>query len=126
MKGRVYEVTNKLKKDLTVTPFIPGAPTPITYSLYKIKGGFIYTPKYFSKDGKLIENKVKYCDIKVNGVPRDYQSNVIKDIHAEIIKNESCIACLYTGWGKTFAALYIASLLGVKTLILVNTFWISS
>tara|TARA_B100000902_G_scaffold382607_1_gene420450 strand:+ start:1906 stop:3222 length:1317 start_codon:yes stop_codon:yes gene_type:complete len=120
MKGRLYKVTQKLKKELTVTPFIPGAPTPITYPLYKIKGEFIYTPKYFSKYGELIENKVKYCDIKIKGSPRDYQSDVIKDIHTEIIKNESCIACLYTGWGKTFAALYIASLLGVKTLILVN------
>lgn len=120
MKGRLYKVTQKLKKELTVTPFIPGAPIPINYPLYKIKGEFIYTPKYFSKEGDLIENKVKYCDIKINGAPRDYQSGIIKDIHSEIIKNESCIACLYTGWGKTFAALYIASLLGVKTLILVN------
>ena len=33
---------------------------------------------------------------------------------------KSCIACLYTGWGKTFASLYIAYVLGVKTLIIVN------
>lgn len=120
MKGRRYQENAELKKKLTVTPFIPGSPTPINYSLYKIENNFIYTPKHFSSGGTLIENDVNYCDIKINGQPRQYQIDVIKSIHNELMINESCLASLYTGWGKTFAALYISSLLGVKTLILVN------
>ena len=120
MKGRRYPQSNLLKKKLTVFPFIPGSPIETSYSLYKLKDNFIYTPKYFSIEGELIENKVKYCNFKIKGVPRDYQKEVINTIYKELISKESCIACLYTGWGKTFAALYIASLLGVKTLILVN------
>ena len=120
MKGRKYPENNELKKKLTVTPFMPGSPVPIKYALYKIENNFIYTPKHFSSGGTLIENDVNYCDIKINGKPRSYQVDAIETIHKELTINDSCLACLYTGWGKTFAALYIASLIGVKTLILVN------
>ena len=126
MKGRKCNQSNELKKKLTVTPFIPGAPIPINYCLYKlnanvnVKDTSMYIPKHFSKEGELIENKVTFCNININGTPRDYQKEVINTIHIELISKESCIACLYTGWGKTFASLYIASLLGVKTIILVN------
>lgn len=120
MKGRKYPENNELKKKLTVTPFMPGSPVPIKYALYKIDNNFIYTPKHFSSGGTLIENDVNYCDIKINGKPRCYQVDAIETIHKELTINDSCLACLYTGWGKTFAALYIASLIGVKTLILVN------
>ena len=111
---------NILKKKLTVQPFLPGSPIPIYYTLYKITNKFMYIPKYFSSEGELIENEVKSCEFKINSNPRDYQKQVIKEIHTELLKNEACIACLYTGWGKTFAALYIMSLLGVKTIIVVH------
>jgi len=125
MKGRKCQQSAELKKKLTVTPFIPGAPIPIHYCLYKLDTStststFMYIPKHFSKEGELIENKVNFCNININGNPRDYQREIINTIHKELTLKESCIACLYTGWGKTFASLYIASLLGVKTIILVN------
>ena len=120
MKGRKIFINNKVKKELTVTPFMPGAPTPIHYNMYKLINKFMYIPRYFNDDGELILNNINKTQINVNVEPRDYQKIVIKEIHDELIKNGSCIACLYTGWGKTFASLYIASLLGVKTIILVN------
>jgi superfamily II DNA or RNA helicase len=120
MKGRRCEQTSILRKKLTVSPFMPGSPIVINYTLYKIEDNFMYIPKYFSSIGLLIENDVKYCDIKINGGPREYQKDAIDIIHKELVKNDSCMACLYTGWGKTFAALYLSSLLGVKTIILVN------
>lgn len=120
MKGRRCEQTSILRKKLTVSPFMPGSPIVINYTLYKIEDNFMYIPKYFSSIGLLIENDVKYCDIKINGEPREYQKDAIDIIHKELVKNDSCMACLYTGWGKTFAALYLSSLLGVKTIILVN------
>ena len=109
-----------LKKDLTVTPFMPGAPVPVHYTLYKLTNKFMYIPRYFSEDGDLILNEMNEVDIKTEFKPRDYQEAVIQEIYSELLKNGSCIACLYTGWGKTFASLYISHLLGVKTVILVN------
>ena len=109
-----------LKKELTVTPFMPGAPVPVNYTLYKLTNKFMYIPRYFNGEGELILNDTYTVDMSINFEPREYQKVAIQEIHSELIKNGSCIACLYTGWGKTFASLYIAHLLGVKTIILVN------
>ena len=109
-----------LKKELTVTPFTPGDYAPENYTLYKLTNKFMYIPRYFSDEGELILNEIHTKCIKINSDPREYQKNAIKEIYTELLKNGSCIASLYTGWGKTFASLYIASLLGVKTIILVN------
>lgn len=120
MKGRRVSINNDLKRKLTVSPWLPGAPVPVNYTMYKITNKFMYIPKYYNNDGTLIENENNPCDIKISSEPRDYQINVIKEIHNELVKSDSCIACLYTGWGKTFASLYISNLLGVKTLIIVH------
>jgi len=124
MKGRKIQLksdkVNILKKKLTVQPFLTGSPIPVYYTLYKITNKFMYIPKYFSSDGELIENEINYKVIQINTEPRDYQKNIIHSVHSELMKNDSCMACLYTGWGKTFAAIYISHLLGVKTLIIVN------
>lgn len=114
------DIANDFKKKLTVSPFIPGSQYPIYHTMYKLTNKWLYIPKYFSQDGELIENEVKSCNFSISSEPRDYQKNVIDTIHKEILENHSCIACLYTGWGKTFAALYVAYLLKVKTLIIVN------
>jgi len=109
-----------LKKELTVTPFTPGDYAPVNYTLYKLTNKFMYIPRYFNSEGELILNEIHPECIKINSSPREYQKVAIEEIHAELLKNGSCIACLYTGWGKTFASLYISYLLGVKTIILVN------
>lgn len=123
MKGRRLnneENFNSITKKLTVSPFTPGSPVNLKYCLYKKENNFLYIPKFFNEQGELIENNLFYCNIPINARPREYQIDPIKIIFNEIKKNTSCIACLYTGWGKTFAAIYIAHLLGLKTLIIVN------
>lgn len=120
MKGRKISISNEMKKKLTVVPFIPGAPVPTSYIIYKITNKFMYIPRYYNTEGELILNEITPASINISAEPREYQKNVITEIHSSIIKNGSCIACLYTGWGKTFASLYIASLLKVKTLVIVN------
>ena len=114
--------TIELKKKLTVQPYLPGSPVVVSYCMYKIKDNYIYIPKYFNwaSDNLSLENNHTLAKIDINASPREYQKNIINDIHKELLKNDSCMACLYTGWGKTFASLYIAHLLGVKTLIIVN------
>lgn len=122
----IDDTTFALKKKLTVQPYLPGSPTVINYCMYKIYEGYIYIPKYFSIQGDTntgdtkLENNHAVVKIDVNCTPRDYQKDSIAIIHDELLKNNSCIACLYTGWGKTFASLYISHMLGVKTLIIVN------
>ena len=124
MKGRRISLDNNLvseyKKKLTVQPFNPGNNIPVFYKLYKLTNKWLYIPKYFSECGEVIENEEKESVFKMETKPREYQKNVISDIISELRINKSCIACLYTGWGKTFASLYIAYVLGVKTLIIVN------
>jgi superfamily II DNA or RNA helicase len=120
MKGRKVSINNELKKKLTVVPFMPGAPVPTSYTVYKITNKSMYIPRYYNEEGELILNEITKCNINISAEPREYQKNIINEIHLSIIKNGSCIACLYTGWGKTFASLYIASLLKVKTLVIVN------
>jgi hypothetical protein len=121
--------TPELKKKLTVQPYLPGSPTTVNYLMYKIQDNYIYIPKYFKLELGNVDNvdNVDNLDnnhvlhkININSNPREYQQAAINDIYQEILKRDSCIACLYTGWGKTFASLYIAHLLGVKTLIIVN------
>lgn len=119
----INDNTLALKKKLTVQPYLPGSPAVINYSMYKIHENYIYIPKYFSipnENTHVLENNHVSVKIDINCNPRDYQKTVINDIHKELLKNDSCMACLYTGWGKTFASLYISHLLGVKTLIIVN------
>ena len=120
MKGRKISINEDIKKKLTVQPFLPSSPSILNYKMYKQSKNFLYIPKYFSNEGTLIENAVKKAKINIKIKPRDYQVPVIQTIYDKIIKDESCIACLYTGWGKTFAGIYLSSLLGVKTLIIVN------
>ena len=118
----IDNTTSELKKKLTVQPYLPGSPVVVNYYMYKTKGNYIYIPKFFNwnSESLILENEHNLSKIDINASPREYQIKVINDIHQTIIKKDSCIACLYTGWGKTFASLYIAHLLGVKTLIIVN------
>lgn len=119
--GRQVPINSELKKKLTVQPFTPGSPITISYTMYKITNKFMYIPRYFNEEcGNLILNDEHTAQININCEPREYQEHVIKCIHSSLLEKNSCIACLYTGWGKTFASIYIAGLLGLKTLVVVN------
>ena len=118
--GRQVPINNDLKKKLTVFPFMPGSPAPISYNMYKITNKFMYIPRYFNEEGNVILNDIHTVKININSEPREYQKQIIKCIHSALLEKNSCIASLYTGWGKTFASIYIASLLGFKTLVIVN------
>lgn len=120
MKGKKVYTNNDLKKKLTVVPFIPDSPVQKSYKVYKSLGEFMFIPRYYDTQGELILNDIIKADINISFEPREYQKSTISNIYNELIKNGSCIACLYTGWGKTFASLYIANLLKVKTLVIVN------
>ena len=77
MKGRKVSINNELKKKLTVVPFIPGAPIPTSYAIYKTTNKYMYIPRYYNEEGELILNEITKCNINISAEPRDYQKNVI-------------------------------------------------
>ena len=121
MKGRCVPINNELKNKLTVSPFNPGSPTVVKYTMYKLTNKAMYIPKYFSDEGNVIENKINYIPIEVKFQPRDYQKNIINTIYSEI-KNKESWYSLFIHWlGKNFCGhLYSTSTGGVKTLVIVN------
>ena len=116
---------SKLKKELRVSPFIPGSKYPQYYIMYRVSSNSLFIPKFYGlKTLGIPEKIVEQCGenhtFNISGEPREYQKEPIEKIHNELLINNSCIASLYTGWGKTFAALYIIYKLGVKSIIIVN------
>ena len=68
------------------------------------------------------KNKMeKSVNFKFNGNLRDYQIETSEQILNHLIKFDSGLASIYTGWGKTCCALWIAHKLGKKTIIIVHT-----
>ena len=121
-----------LKKQLTVKPYVPTVfvkPQFVKpYKVYHETESYIYLPKQFGiqKYGK---PPTDHCSVSVgtddrwkfNGDIRDSQRPVV-DAYLKPEPHDGMI-CLHTGGGKTVCALYIASQLKVKTLIVVhNTF----
>jgi len=115
----------KLKRELRVSPFLPGSQYPQYYIMYRVSSNSLYIPKFYGlktlgAPQKITEQCGEKHTFKISGEPRDYQKDVIEKIYNELLTNDSCIASLYTGWGKTFAAIYLIYKLGVKSIIVVN------
>ena len=113
----------EFKKELYVCPFVENA---VKYPIYRISDKYMYLPKYYGiKKLGLPEIAKEQEGISVkfnfNGNLRDYQTNICNKILNYLKENNSGLASLYTGWGKTCAALWIASQLNLKTLIIVHT-----
>jgi len=123
--------TEKLIKDLTVKPYVHGAPknaaTP-TFPAYRESGNKFYVPHYYgvANFGVPKEYKVPEGDdlvgIEFNGTLRDYQAPVVQQFIDHVRTAPVCggLLELYCAWGKTSSALYIASELKKKTLVIVH------
>lgn len=118
-----HERTNEFKKDLFICPFTEN---PQTYPIFRYSKNYLYLPKFYGLDklgppSEYIEQEGENINITFNGELRDYQIEPGNKILNEISKNGSTLACLYTGWGKTFLALWVIYKLKKKTLIIVHT-----
>lgn len=124
----LLEYKKNLEKELTVKPFSVNGDCKM-YKMYRKSKKYIYIPKYYtnntliSLDNTLVrlDYKTEKCIISFNKVLREYQIPICSKVLDEINKNYSAVASLYTGWGKTCLALWIAHSLKVKTLIVVHT-----
>jgi len=123
-KSAIPDIT-KLKKELTVKPNIPAVfvqPRFVKkYPVYSETENFLYVPKQFgvARFGPAATDMVAVASDRweFTGSLRPLQVDVVSKY------TQDGMICLQTGGGKTVCALYIASTLKLKTLIVVhNTF----
>jgi len=112
-------------KELTVKPFSTEGVTK-TYKLFRKSESYLYGPRYHMIDKLGIPPVVSYhttepVNIVLDMDPRDYQQVTSEKVLKHIQLHKSGVCSLYTGWGKTFLALWLASKLNRKTLIVVHT-----
>ena len=117
-----------IKRDLTIfsesPQEIPGPKPRIT--AFKADSKYIYVPysyglKRWGKPKKRFKQEVEKINLQFNGKLRDYQEKIIdKTTSTFQTDQKSGLWSLGTGLGKTAMALYMISILKVKTLIMVH------
>lgn len=116
---------NKIKNALTVKPIVPDEYYSKEYRVYKQVGNKCLIPVFYKlKDYSMTSNVFQTgekCDIQFTKNLRDYQVSVSNLVYQHLVNKKSGLCCVYTGWGKTCLALWVASKLKVKTLIIVHT-----
>jgi superfamily II DNA or RNA helicase len=129
----------ELRKSVTVSPYVPTdyGPKPEPFRVYLESNNKIYLPKYFGYQTYGEPSRVKLsmgeaCPMKFAGELRENQKPVIKsflDTCPEITptspksfaeSSRGGIISVGCGFGKTVLALYLASKLGRKTLVIVH------
>ena len=124
------KLIEEIKNDLTVTPHKFGISfgvneKPEYFKVFRETENNIIIPKYYGlkKLGQPEKNKQiigESVSITFKGGLRDTQKEIIKQVMCKLEKDDGGLICLSCGGGKTVLALYIASLLNVKTLIIVH------
>ena len=117
----------KLKAQLTVKPEqkIDYGGEAESFNVYRENKDNLIVPRYFGiKNLGIPKNLIKTADSKVSfefmGKPRGTQPEVINAILEKLKVQGGGILQLHTGYGKTVVALYLASILKLKTLIIVH------
>lgn len=113
----------KLKKELTVKPFVPKLmkQTVKPFPIYRESTSKYYLPKFYgietygNVENKL--NKFEKCELEFNGVLRSYQENIVNKF---LDNSNGGLLEIDTGMGKTVMALNILTKLKVKTIIIVH------
>lgn len=115
----------EILRELTVKPFSVDGPVK-QYKVFRKSEKYLYGPRFYMIDKLGLPELVSYhpieqVNINISNSPRDYQLEPSYQVLDHILKNYSAVCSLYTGWGKTFLALWLAKQLGCKTLIVVHT-----
>ena len=119
----------KIRNDLMIKPFVMGSPLndTKTFPAYRESPNKFYVPHYYGVEhfGPPKQYNISEgveINLEFNGVPRDYQEQVINKFiqHCLNVGFGGGLLELHTGWGKTCAGLYIISQLKKKTIIIVH------
>jgi superfamily II DNA or RNA helicase len=99
----------------------PGPPSKVV--CYRKSNEYIYLPRYYGYQefGKQDYN-YKYTPISVTfkGQMRDYQKEIINETIEKLKETDGGVWSISVGMGKTIMALYLLSLLKMKTIIIVH------
>ena len=118
-----------LKKELTVEPYQPYTfsknDKPVKFNVYQENDQYYSIPKYYGlkRFGKPDLNKEiigSEINIKFNGDLRPLQKEIIDKVLPYIKINDGGVLVLPCAAGKTVLSLYLASILKVKTLVIVH------
>ena len=122
-----------LKEKLTIVPVDtgygavqtkkPDGKPEIKHKLYVVTKNHISVPRYYGikKYGDAeLKFKPKKVKIKFTGELRDYQRDIIEKSLSHVKKKGGGLLVVPCGFGKTTMAIYIASILGLKTLIITH------
>ena len=130
-KDLTLDQVTLIKTDLTVKPYVHGAPTNTNvqpfFPVYRESPQKIYVPHYYGveKFGPPKEYKISDgndISLEFKGSLRDYQQPVVKKYldHVEHLNSGGGLLELPCAFGKTILALYILSALKKKTFIIVH------
>ena len=117
-----------IRDKLTVKPYIPKSPVqPPSFCVYAEGHSKFYIPKYFGIDNFGEPEGIRINDgddinINFKGKLRDYQEPIV-DAYMKSTKNiwgGGGLLDIPCGYGKTCLALYIATVLKKKTLVIVH------
>ena len=119
---------NKIKEDLTVKPYVPGAPsnnTPVTFPAYRESTNKLYIPHHYGREVFSAPSEYKLppgddIDLEFNGELRDYQKPVVQMFVNHAKTHGGGLLELPCAWGKTSASLHIITQLKKKTIVIVH------
>ncbi len=121
---------NMLLSELTVVPEVSKdflAPNvDLSFPVYREDETNYYVPKFWAlnKFGpqfvQPVVEKNSQVDFTFNGSLRGTQNEVVEHIMKKLMETHGGLLQLHTGYGKTTIAIYIASILKLKTLVIVH------
>ena len=115
-----------VRKELHVQPFIPGSPfQPPGFDVYRESKRKLYLPKVFGIENFGDPDQVAIpmgteIEVPFAGELRDYQEPVVNSFLGLQSDMKGGVIDLPCGYGKTSCALYIASKLRKKTMVIVH------
>lgn len=120
---------NKIRKDLTVKPFVNASfgVEAVPFAIYMESKRKLYLPRYygiseFGYPNSFKINKGEEINIEFKGTLKDKQLPIV-EAFTEAVKDKYIgggIISVPCGYGKTVLGLYFASILKLKTLVIVH------
>lgn len=112
----------KIKEELTITPKSMNNEDMDSYDLFTETENYLIVPKLYGIKKYKYEDKLKITPIDVNFIckMREKQIEVSNILMNYLNESNNALLNVKCGFGKSNVALYIISLLKVKTLIIVN------
>jgi len=111
------EMDEKLNITLPQTKYNKFAPQK-SIQLFRLENNIVYFPFCYNKKFKRPESSLfPKREIKFDLQLRPEQKTLASEAVSLLNKNSSVIVSAYTGFGKTYTAIYLASIIKLKTLI---------